>query len=306
MEWVITMSHAFLKLHTAILLAGFTGIIGKQISVNEGTLVWFRMALTAVIFFAYLRFRGQWQPMPVKDAAKICLVGAILALHWLFFYASIKTSNVSIAVVCFSLVGFFTAVFEPFLGRKRLAIRDVLFSLLTVLGVGLIFHFDAQHRIGIALGVIAAALCAVFTIVSKRVGVRHSSASMLLYEMIGGVIVLSLILPIYMPFMQLSFTIPSPSDWILLLILSGVCTILMLLLELQALREISAFTVNLSFNLEPVYSIVLAMIIFHENRELGPSFYFGLLLIILSVALQTLCVLRESRALKPLNSVRPQ
>lgn len=286
------MRSAFIQLHVSILLAGFTGIFGKLIQLAEGPLVWYRMLFTAVLLFFYLLATGKGEKLPLAGAVRVGGVGMLLALHWIFFYGSIKYANVSVGVVCFALAGLFTALFEPLIYRRRVSWRELCFSLLTLLGVYLIFHFDTRYRLGILLGVVSAALYALFALANKRVGSECSSLTMLLYEMIGGVLLLSLLGPFYLRSFPDTVLAPGPQDLVLLVLLSSLCTILMLLLLIQALRFFSAFTVSLSYNLEPVYSIVIAMLFLGEAKELGSSFYVGLALICISVLLQTLYAMR--------------
>ena len=287
------MGNAFTKLHIAILLAGFTGIFGKLIQLPEGPLVWYRMLMTSVLFFAFLLLSGKLPRIAGREALKICGVGALVALHWIFFYGSIKYANVSIAVVCFALTGFFTAIFEPLTSKSKLSIRELCFSLITVCGIALIFHFDTRYRTGIILGVISAIFAALFTIAMKRVGKNHSSSTMLLYQMGGGFAFLTLAAPAYLALFPGIPVIPGAYDLLYLFLLSSLCTIGMFLLQIQALKSISAFTVNLSFNLEPVYSIILAMLIFGEANELNFSFFAGLGAICISVLLQSVYAMRQ-------------
>lgn len=287
------MDNPFVKLHISIFLAGFTGIFGKLIQLSEGPLVWYRMFMASVLFFGYLFVSGKLPRIPAREACKICGVGALIALHWMFFYGSIKYANVSIAVVCFALTGFFTAILEPVLSRAKISLREVLFSLFTVAGIVLIFHFDVRYRTGIILGVISAVFAALFTIAMRRVGKRHDSATMLLFQMTGGLAFLTLAAPAYLAFFPGIPLVPGGMDLLCLFLLSSLCTLGMVLLQIQALRTISAFTVNLSFNLEPVYSIFLAMIFLGEASEVAPSFFAGLALIFASVLLQTLYAIRH-------------
>lgn len=162
------MKNAFIKLHISILLAGFTGLFGKLITLNEGLLVWYRMMFAAVLLFTILKISNKLQSIPLKEQLKIAGTGFILGLHWVFFYGSIKMSNVSVGVVCFSLVGFFTALLEPLLIRRRFKIKELLFSLITVAGILLIFRFDMRYRSGIIIGIISSALAALFTITNKK------------------------------------------------------------------------------------------------------------------------------------------
>jgi drug/metabolite transporter (DMT)-like permease len=222
-------------------------------------------------------------------------VGALLALHWVFFFGSIKASNVSIGVVCFSLTGLFTALLEPLLNRRRLSGKEVLLSVIPLAGILLIFHFDVRYRTGILLGIASALLAALFTITNKQVGKDRSSATMLFYEMIGGFLCLSLLMPLYLHYFPVRTIIPGLQDFAWLLVFAVFCTVLLYLLQIEVLKSVSAFTLNLSYNLEPVYSIVIAMLFLGEAKELNFSFYIGLGLIVLSVLLQTKRMLKQTR-----------
>lgn len=281
------MKDAFIKLHLSILLAGFTGLFGKLISLNEGLLVWYRMMFAAIMLYLILKVSNKLLAIPVKEQLKIAGAGFILGLHWVFFYGSIKMANVSVGVVCFSLVGFFTALLEPLIIRRRFKVKELLFSLVTVAGIVLIFQFDMRYRSGIIVGIISSALAALFTITNKKVGASHPSRMMLLYEMAGGFLGLTCLLPFYLHFFPVDTILPDMTDFLYLLLLALVCTIGLYLMQIQVLKTVSAFTVNLSYNLEPIYSIILAMLFFGEAKELNTAFYIGLGLIIVSVLLQT-------------------
>ena len=295
------MKQYFIKLHLSILIAGFTGILGKLITLNEVFLVWYRMLITSVILLIILYIKKQLQRLPTKELAKLAGTGVLLTLHWVFFYGSIKASNVSIGVVCFSLSGVFTAIFDPLLHRRRIKIKELFFSALTLCGIALIFHFDARYRLGIALGTISSALAALFIISNKHISTKHSSTTILFYELTSGFLFLSLLLPFFLYFSSEIFVFPNVSNSIYILCLAVFCTIGLYTLQTQALKKISAFTVNLSYNLEPLYSIILAMIIFGEEKELNFAFYAGLGLIVLSVALQTWSFLKDRKTVRLLD-----
>ena len=274
------MKEAFFKLHLSVLLAGATGIFGRLISLNEGLLVWYRMLLAGLLFALLSAVRRRFPRIGWKEIFKIGGIGILLGLHWVFFYGSIKASNISIGVVCFSLVSFFTAFLEPWINRHRISVKEVLFSLLTLLGIALIFHLDTRYRQGILLGITSSVLAALFTITNKKVAAGHDASTMLLYEMSGGFVGLSCLLPFYLRYFPVETIFPDVSDLIYLILLASVCTIGLYLLQIQVLKVVSAFTVNLTYNLEPVYSIILAMLFFHEARELNGAFYIGLGLIV--------------------------
>ena len=225
-----------------------------------------------------------------KKFLQIAGCGALLGLHWMLFYCSIKASNVSIGVVCFALVGFFTALFEPVIFRRKVSWAELLLSLITVAGLLFIFSFDARYRYGITIGVVSSAVCALYAIFNKKVSVGVRSRTMLMYQMSGGIVGVSLIIPFYLmifPAGQDVMVVPTGSNLWWMLCHALFCTIGMYLLQIQALKQLSAFTVNLTYNLEPCYTIILAFLFFGEARELNLSFYIGIALVVVSVLLQT-------------------
>ena len=293
------MKKDYLLLHLSVFIAGFTGVLGRLITLDSAVLVWWRMAAAAVIMFIYLtletRHGTSLRGYGFRDILQMSGVGLLLALHWVFFYASIKASNVSIGVVCFSLVGFFTALFEPIINKHRFSGREFLFSLLTLLGIYLLFQFDSRYRLGIVFGVISSALYALFAIANQRVGKHYEAKNMLLWEMVGGLIGLSCLLPIYNYFIPVGRLYPVGMDYAYLAFMVVICTIGLCLLQIIVLQKIPAFTVNLTYNLEPVYSIILSMFIFQEYKELNLSFVVGIALIITSVVLQTVSEIRKRK-----------
>lgn len=296
------MKEAFIKLHVSVLIAGATGIFGRLISLNEGLLVWYRMLFATVMFFLLLWMLGKLKRVSFRDVCEIGSVGMLLAIHWLFFYGSIKASNVSIGVVCLSLMSFFTALFEPLINRHRISLGEIACSLIGVLGIILIFHFDTRYRLGIGMGILSSALASLFTICNKKVSVGYTSSTMLMYEMGGGFLGLSCLLPLYLSFFPVASILPSLTDLIYLLLFASVCTVLLYILQIQVLKKISAFTFNLTYNLEPIYSIIAAMFLFHEAKELNASFYVGLGLILFSVLLHSAGVFLQSKS-KPFFSL---
>lgn len=280
---------AYIRLHLGILLAGATGIFGRLISLSELPLVWLRVLIAAASMALVMGVSKALHKVPAKDLLPIGGCGILLAFHWVCFYASIKFANVSIAVVCIALDGFFTAILESLIHRRRPYWRELLLSMITVAGILLIFGIDPRYRLGIAFGAVASLVYALFSICSKQVQAQrsHRSSTMLLYELISGGLFLTLVMPLYAWLFPDAQMTPSTADWLMLPVFGSIFTVGPFLLQLQALRYISAFTVNLSYNLEPIYSIVLAMIIFNEANELDRAFWVGVLLIIMSVVLQT-------------------
>jgi drug/metabolite transporter (DMT)-like permease len=224
--------------------------------------------------------------------------GAILAVHWVAFYASIQASNVSIGVACIATSCFFTTILDPLINRKRFSLVEVLISFIAISGVLLIFSLDVRYRLGIGLGLLSAALYSVFSILNINVARKtgEDSATMLLYELIGGVLFLTLLMPFYTHWVPTDTIALNLKDGLWILLLGSVFTVLPFLFQLEALRSLSAFTVNLAYNLEPVYSIAIAAVLFGELREVNFSFWLGIALIVISVLIQTRRVSSNKRA----------
>ena len=286
MAQISGIQKAFIQLHLSVMLAGFTGLFGKLITLNEVDIVWYRMLFTSIIL---LVFTGLPQ-IERKKLLQLGGCGALLGLHWMLFYGSIKASNVSIGVICYSLVGFFTAIIEPIIYRKKISTIEILFSLITVFGLLCIFSFDARYRYGISIGVLSSFVAALYGVCNKKVSVGVKTRTVLFYQMSAGLVVVSMIIPLYLmlfPAHQDVLVIPEGSNLWWMLCHALFCTVAMYILQIQALRTLSAFTVNLTYNLEPCYTIAIAFIVFHEARELNFSFYIGIALILISVILQT-------------------
>lgn len=291
------MQHAFLYLHLGILLAGFTGLFGRLITMHEVDIVWYRMLFASLFILPFTGLPN----IGCKRIFNIAMCGGLLGLHWILFYGSIKVSNVSIGVVCYALVGFFTALIEPLFFHRRISRTEIFYSLITVAGLLCIFSLDPRYRFGIMLGTISSAIAALYSVYNKQVTIGVDSKTVLIYQILGGLGVVTLLIPIYLgifPPSQPVFVLPAGSNLYWLLCLAFFCTSILYLFQIMALKALSAFTVNLSYNLEPIYTIILAFIFFSEGRELNASFYIGISLIILSVALQTIRSIRNKKLKK--------
>ena len=289
------MKKALLQLHTAVFLAGFTAILGKLIKINEGLLVWYRLLITVATLFLIMYYKKQLVKITIADSLKFLGVGAIVAIHWITFYGSINYANASLALVCFSATGFFTSLLEPLILKKRIVGIELLLGLVTVAGIYIIFDFHPQYKLGIALGIIAALGSALFPIFNKEFTKRFAPETITLYELGGGLIAATLLVPLYNIKFPAAYYWPTTNDWVWLLVLAWFCTVLSFNLQLNALKKISAFTVNLTYNLEPVYGIIMAFIFFKENKSLHYQFYIGAGLILLAVILQMYRVYHQTK-----------
>ncbi|GDX44197.1 permease [Bacteroidota bacterium] len=288
------MKKAFLQLHAAIFLAGFTGIMGRLIELSEVLLVWYRMMFAAFALLLITVITKKIIKLHFSEMLRLTAIGGIVALHWVFFYGSIKYSNVSVSLVCFSAIGLFSALLDPLLSKRKFEWIELLLGLMVIIGIYLMFHFDPHFRTGILFGMISSLLAAIFPILNKKMMDKHQPETITFYEMSGGFFLLTLLLPFYLAFFPTQYLYPSTSDLIWLLVLSLFCTVLAFNLSIRSLTKISPFTVNLSFNLEPVYGIALAFIFFKEYEEVDIPFYIGIAIIFLTVVLQTLRVYKQA------------
>jgi drug/metabolite transporter (DMT)-like permease len=289
------MKKALIQLHVAVFLAGFTAILGKLITLNEGLLVWFRLLITAVILGGMLFFKKQLIRIPFKDLLKIIGTGTIVALHWVTFYGSVKYANVSVALVCFSASGFFTAFFEPLLTKAKISFVELGLGLLAIAGIYIIFDFHPQYTTGIIFGMVSAIGSAIFPIFNKKLLLSYSPRILTFYELGGGLLALTGLVPLYLLLFPADYYMPTVTDWLLLVVLAWLCTVISFELQLNALQKVSAFTASLTYNLEPVYGIILAFVFFRENENLKPAFYSGVALILMAVVLQMLRIRKQYR-----------
>ena len=297
------MKKAFFQLHIAVFLAGFTGILGRLISLNEGTIVWYRLLFTAVTMWILFGIRKKINKISIADILKISGVGFIAAMHWVTFYGSIKYSNVSVALVCFSAISFFTALFEPLILRKKINWTEMLLGLMTISGIYIIFHFDTQYKAGIIIGLISAVLASLFPIYNRQFLQRINVETMLTWQQTGGLTTLSVLLPFYLQRFPVNTFLPGMQDIMWLLVLAWFCSVIAFQFSSYALKRLSAFTVNLTYNLEPVYGILLAFIVYKENKLLSKWFYGGFTIIAAALVIHIIILVRHEKKLVAKNSI---
>ena len=289
---------SLIQLHVFVFLAGLTAPIGNLIQLNGLILVFYRMLLTVVALLPIYMMQQQSSPISFKDKGKLMLIGILIAIHWVCFYGSIKLANVSIALVCISSVGIFTAILEPLIFKSKLIWNDILIGLLSLIGILFIFQFDIHFRTGILVGLVSALFASIFTIINKRLTVQYTTQTIQTFEMLGGFGFLAIVILSINAYQHNAFVIPTQRDWFWLIILALVCTVLANHLMLNALKRISAFTLNVTLNLEPVYGIIIAILLFQEHKQMGKGFYIGIVLIAISVMLQMFRVLRQQKSNK--------
>lgn len=279
---------AYIQMHLSIILWGATGVLGRGIELSEGMLVWYRLIITTASLGIYILFTKKSFKVSKQNFWKLFGIGVLLMVHWLLFYGAIKYSNVSITLSLFASTTLFTALIEPVITKKKFNKAELLYSLMAMCGIALIFYSDENsYSIGIVLALLAAFIGAFFNILNKDVVKEVSSDLVSFYEIGAGLLVLTFILPLYIQVLQPAQLFPTNNDWVLLFVLAIICTHITLILSLNALKHLSAFTLNLAINLEPVYGIALAFLIFHENKNLNAGFFVGTVVIMLSVLLHS-------------------
>jgi len=277
---------AYLELHIAVFLFGFTAILGDLIQLSALLIVWWRVLLTSISLAFIIRLGRLFRTLPPRKILTFMGIGVIVAIHWVTFYGAIKLSNASIGVIAMATTSFFTSLIEPFVMRQRVKWYELALGLLIVPGMALIVSATDLSMIkGLMLGLLSAFLAALFATLNKRLITQSDERSITFLEMSSAWLFLSVVIPIWIIYSgePLNIWPPTLIDWGYLLILALVCTTLAYVLALRALQHISAFASNLSINLEPVYGILLAWLLLNENEELDTGFYLGAGIIVLAV-----------------------
>ena len=277
------VTKARLQIHFCVLLWGFTAILGKLITLPAMSLVWWRMLLVSGALLLMPKVRRGLQAMPVRLRLAYAGIGMLVALHWLTFYAAIKLANASVGATCIALGPAFLAFVEPWIARRRFDARELVMAIAVVPGVAMVAGGVPGHmRVGIAVGVLSALFVALFSSFNKRMVEHGDPLTVTCIELGTGTLLLTLLAPL-LPHEGPAFQIPGMHDSLLLLLLSFGCTLLPFSLVLVALRHVSAFAMQMITNLEPVYAIVLAMLLLGEQRQLDGWFYAGVVVILAAV-----------------------
>lgn len=277
----LTINRNTLILHFTVLIWGFTGVLGELITVSALHLVWYRVLIAAVSLVLYYIFTKRTLLVPKDQLLQYLGVGMIVGLHWVLFFHAIKVSTVSVTLVTLSSVTLFTAILEPIINRKRISIADVIVGLVIIFGIYLIFKFEFKYFWGIVYGLSCAFCASIFSILNARMVKKGIPTTITLYEMVGAWIGVSFVMFFTGDFDEQM--ILSQSDLLYLLLLGVVCTAIAYVLGVAVMRELSAFTVALTTNMEPVYGIILALLIFGQKEAMSTGFYFGAVIVLAAV-----------------------
>ena len=286
----------YLHLHFLVFIAGFTAILGELITITAIPLVWFRMAIALVLFFVYIKaFKIDIKISP-KAVLKLFVAGIIIALHWITFFGSIDESNVSIALSMFSAGAFFASIIEPIIFKRKIIWYEIIFGILVVIGLLIITQSEMKYFNGIVLGISSAFLSSLFAVLNGKFLRHHSATVITFYEFISGMLFITLFIIIFKGGFSFEFFNLRVSDYSYLFILASVCTAYAFIASVHVMKVISPYTVVLSYNLEPIYGIIIALILFPETEIMSANFYYGAILILTTVLLNAL--LKNKRLLK--------
>jgi drug/metabolite transporter (DMT)-like permease len=276
----------YLKLHFIVFLWGFSAILGILVTIPAVEMVLYRTIMAAVGMAAVIYFsKGQFKAQ-TSDLVKLLLIGFIVSLHWITFFGSGKISNVSVSLVGFATNSLWAAFLEPWFNNTRFKKYEVFLGILVLTGLYIIFSFDFQYKLGLLLGVMSGFTAALFSVFNSKLVKRIPARTITFYEMIGAFIGTALFLPVY------KFTwaenhelqlVPQGLDWLWIALLAGVCSVYAYTVAVELMKRISVFMIQLTLNLEPLYGIVMAVIIFGQKEKMTPNFYLGTFIILSAV-----------------------
>ncbi|GAA0727214.1 DMT family transporter [Aquimarina litoralis] len=281
----------YLHFHFIVFVWGFTAILGELITIEALPLVWYRMLMASGFIYLFILFRKVSLRVSKKLLMILSIAGVIIALHWITFFAAIKASNVSITLAVLSTGAFFTSILEPIFYKRKLIWYEVVFGLMVIGGLYIIFNVEGDYVLGIMYAICSAFLSSVFSLINGKIAQKYSPSMISFYELLSGVGFITIYL-FAISFLgtegegfSRSFFQLSTTDWIYLIILASVCTAYAFIGSVQVMKYLSPYTVMLTINLEPVYGIVLAYLIFGDAEKMNPGFYYGALIILGTVVL---------------------
>ena len=271
-------------MHLVVVLLGLTGVLGKLITSSSTVLVWYRMLIAFVFLLVYIYIKSDTLRISKKYFIKILGIGFVVAVHWLFFFESIKVSNVSVAVVCMGTSSLFSSILEPLIIKRKVYLREIIMSLLVLVAIGIAMNADFSYFKGYIYGIAAAFLATLFTILNALYVDKVESEKITLIEMLGGF----LFVCVYMLFsntFKISDLQINWNDILYLIVLGGICTSFAFVVSVEVMKFLSPYTVIMAVNLEPVYSILLALLLFGDSENMNFSSYLGASLILGTVTL---------------------
>lgn len=274
----------FLQLHFIVFIWGFTAILGKLISIDAVPLVWYRMVLAVLFVLLYFLIKKRRFSIDRKSLVKFIITGIIIALHWIAFFEAIKVSTVSIALVTMSTGAFFTSLIEPLFFKRRIKTIEIVLGLLVIAGLYIIFNFESQYSLGILYALAASLLSATFSVLNGLFVKKNDAEVISFYQLLFGAGFVTVFL-FFTGGFTIDFFMVSTSDWFYIVILSSACTAYAFIVSVKVMKYLTPYTVILTMNLEPIYAIILALLIFGEKEKMNPEFYYGAFIVLFVVLL---------------------
>jgi drug/metabolite transporter (DMT)-like permease len=284
----------FVLLHAVVLIYGFTGILGKLITLPADALTWWRMLLASIALVVYVLAKGIIRQLRGGPTWIIAAVGVIIAVHWITFFEAIKQSNVSVALATMSSTALFVAVLSPLFGKRKFESYEMILGLIAIGGLVLIFGFETQYWLGITLALVSSLLAAIFTLANAELIKRSTATAITTVEMMAGAGALTGYLAVTGK-IDGSFLEVSSSDLFYLILLAVVATAFAFVVSVEIMKRFSPFTVAITINLEPVYSIILALLIFGPSEEMSMGFYAGAVIIVATIFVNAYLKSRKGR-----------
>ena len=289
---------SYLHLHLIVFIWGFTAILGKLLTIDAIPLVWYRMFLASVFIFMYIKIKKISFEITKRQFINYAVGGVVIAIHWVTFFYAIKISNISIALATMSTGAFFTIFIEAIYKKKKINLFELLFGLLAIVGLYIIYSSEISLQFGMLVALLSSFLSAVFSVLNADFVKEKSATVISFYEILFGVSAITIFLLFNGELLNSSFFFFFPLDYLWLFILSSFCTAYAFIVSVDLLKLLSPFTVMLTINLEPIYAIVLAIILFPENEKMSSSFYFGAGLILLTVVVNGVLKTTKKKKLK--------
>lgn len=283
-------------LHVIVFIFGFTGVLGKLIEADSYLLVWYRVGIALICMVGYFVVIKHSLKITRKTLYKILGVGVIIAIHWLTFFEAIKQSNISIALVCFSSSTLFTSIIEPFYFKRKIKAYELIFGILIIVGLYFIFSFEFKYLTGMLLSFFSAALASWFTVLNGILIKEANSKTISFFELSGAFAIVTLILIGYKGFNIDAYKIVE-GDVKWLVILGTICTAFAFIVSVEVMKKITPYSVTMSVNLEPIYSIILAIIIWPESETMSYGFYMGTIIVLATIFLNGYFKSKESKTI---------
>lgn len=276
----------YLLLHVIVFIWGFSPILGRYITADAWQLVWYRILIALPVVYLYLKLTGQSLAVEKKYLWQMALIGTIIMVHWVAFYAAIKVSNISVTMVAFSTGALFSALIEPIFYKRRVRVYEIVIGLVIIGAISLIFSIQTEYAMGILLGITAAFLSALFGVLNGLLSPKVPSGVISFYELSAAFVGLTAFL-LLSGKLDAGFLILDQPSVIGVTLLSLVCTVFPFIKAVDLARHISPYTIVLTVNLETVYGIIWAILLYNENKEVKPEFYQGVLIILAAVFLNS-------------------